>query len=181
MNFAGFFSRRFLLYYQIFVSFAPRGPNENNGCRMVERELGKLESVRGISPAYLQRAAFVAVLSFLFFLAMMLAFSLRRNAGYFLLATAFLFVQLLTLFGWLTQRRVKFKIYEQGFVYKNQTCRWDEIESMDVRMESLLVGKHKIKCEIKKLGGAKIVLTEAVEGIEQIVERIGAEIEKSRE
>ena len=145
---------------------------------MIEQkpELGRLESVRGISPVFLQRAAFVAVLSFLFFIAMLVAFSIRQNLGYFLLATAFLLVQLLTLFGWLAQRRTEFKIYENGFSYKKQVCLWDEIESIDGKMESRPVGGAKINFEIRKTGGEKIVLTEAIQGVEEIIERINVKI-----
>jgi hypothetical protein len=145
---------------------------------MSELQLGKLESVHGISPVFMQRAAFVAVLSFVFFIAMLVAFSMRQNIGYFLLATAFLLVQLLTLFGWLMQRRTEFKIYENGFGYKKQICLWDEIDSMAVKTESRLVGGAKINCEIRKTDGAQIVLSEAIHGVDKIMERISAEIEK---
>ncbi|HEX8369313.1 MAG TPA: DUF6585 family protein [Pyrinomonadaceae bacterium] len=148
---------------------------------MSELQLGKLESVHGISPVFMQRAAVVAVLSFIFFVAMFIAFSIRQNIGYFLLATAFLLVQLLTLFGWLRARRTEFKIYENGFSYKKQTCRWDEIEAMAVKTESRLVGGAKINCEIRKTNGEKIVLNEALHGIDKIMERISAEIEKRSE
>src|SRR5215213_5960936 len=122
---------------------------------MSELQLGKLESVHGISPVFMQRAAVVAVLSFLFFIAMLVAFSMRQNIGYFLL------VQLLTLFGWLAQRRAQLKIYENGFAYKKQTCLWDEIESIDGKTENRSVGGEKINFEIRKTDGEKIVLTEA--------------------
>jgi hypothetical protein len=145
---------------------------------MSELQLGKLESVHGISPVFMQRAAFVAVLSFVFFIAMLVGFSIRQNVGYFLLATAFLIVQLLTLFGWLVQRRTEFKIYENGFGYKKQICRWDEIDSMAAKMESRLVGGEKINCEIRKTNGERIVLTETIHGVDKIMERISAEIEK---
>ncbi|HEX8247573.1 MAG TPA: DUF6585 family protein [Pyrinomonadaceae bacterium] len=144
-------------------------------------DFGRLETVYGISPAFMQRAAFVAVLSFVFFVVMLVAFSIRQNIGYFLLATAFLLVQLLTLFGWLVQRRTEFKIYENGFSYKKQSCRWDEIESMAVKTESRLVGGAKVNCEIRKNGGEKIVLNEALHGVDKIMERISAEIEKRSE
>jgi hypothetical protein len=143
-------------------------------------DLGRLEKVYGISPAYLQRAAFIAVLSFLFFIAMMTAFSLRRNIGYFLLATAFLLVQLLTLFGWLMQRRAEFKIYEKGFAYKNQTWSWDEIETIDAKMESRLPGAAKVNYEITKINGEKILLTESVRGVEEIIRRLEMEIGKRK-
>jgi hypothetical protein len=139
---------------------------------MSELQLGKLESVHGISPVFLQRAAVVAVLSFLFFILMLVAFSMRQNIGYFLLATAFLLVQLLTLFGWLKQRGAMLKVYERGFVYKKQTFRWDEIEAIDGKTESRPGGGEKINFEIRKTGGEKIVLTEAIHGVEKVIERI---------
>jgi hypothetical protein len=145
---------------------------------MQELQLGKLEGVHGISPVFMQRAAFIAVLSFVFFIAMLIGFSIRQNIGYFLLATAFLIVQLLTLFGWLVARRAEFRIYENGFGYKKQVCRWDEIESMAVRTESRLVGGDKINCEIRKTNGERIVLSETIHGVDKIMERIDAEIEK---
>lgn len=58
-----------------------------------------------ISPAQLQRAAFVAVLSFLFFLAMMFAYYIRQSALYFLLATAFLVVYIVTMISFVRLRR----------------------------------------------------------------------------
>lgn len=145
---------------------------------MTEMQLGKLEGVYGISPVFMQRAAVVAVLSFMFFVAMLVAFSIRQNIGYFLLATAFLLVQLLTLFGWLVQRRAEFKIYENGFSYKKHVCLWDEIDSMAVKTESRLVGGEKVNCEIRKTNGEKIVLNEAIHGVQKIMERISDEIEK---
>src|SRR5437773_12397915 len=51
------------------------------------KEVGKLPP-----PAQVQRAVFIAVLSFLFFLAMMIVFYIRQSMLYFLLATAFLIV-----------------------------------------------------------------------------------------
>jgi|GEM_PF-551537 len=149
---------------------------------MIEQkpELGRLESVHGISPVFLQRAAVVAVLSFLFFILMLVAFSMRQNIGYFLLATAFLLVQLLTLFGWLKQRNAALKVYEHGFVYKKQTFLWDEIESVNGKTESRAVGGEKINFEIRKTGGEKIVLTEAIHGVDKIIERINVENAKRK-
>jgi hypothetical protein len=138
--------------------------------------LGKLQGVYGTSPVFLQRAAIVAVVSFLFFLAMLAAFSIRQNIGYFLLATAFLFVQLFTLFGWITQRKNELKLFENGFTYLKYTCFWDEIAAMNLRMESRLISGGKINCEIIKTNGTKIVLTEAIGGINEIIERIDEEI-----
>jgi hypothetical protein len=63
------------------------------------------EDKRPMSPAQLQRAAFVAVLSFLFFLAMMFAYYIRQSALYFLLATAFLLVYIVTMISFVRLRR----------------------------------------------------------------------------
>jgi len=140
------------------------------------KSLGKLQAVYRTSPLYLQRAAIVAVVSFIFFLAMLVAFSIRQNLGYFLLATAFLFVQLFTLFGWITQRKNELKIYENGFTFRKNTCLWDEIKTMNIKMESRAISVSKINCEIIKTNGGKIVLTEAIDGIKEIIERIDEEI-----
>lgn len=96
-----------------------------------DKNLGKFVAIHGIAPAYLQRAAFIVVLSFLFFLAMMFAFYIRQSVGYFLLASAFLVLYLLTMFSWVMQRRSVVKIYENGLSYKNRSVRWNEIESVD--------------------------------------------------
>lgn len=141
-------------------------------------ELGRLERIYGISPVFMQRAAVITVLAFLFFIAMMIAFYIRQNIGYFLLATAFLIVQLFTLFGWLMARRSEFKIYEKGFSYKKQNWLWQEIESIKGKSESRVTGGAKAHFEIIKKSGEKIVLTEAIYGVNEIIERISTEMEK---
>jgi membrane protein YdbS with pleckstrin-like domain len=62
-----------------------------------------------ISPSQLQRAIFIAVLSFLFFLAMMFAYYIRQSALYFLLATAFLLVYIMTMISFVRLRRAESK------------------------------------------------------------------------
>jgi len=140
------------------------------------KTLGKLQAVHRTSPIFLQRAAILAVVSFVFFLAMMVAFSIRQHFGYFLLATAFLIVQLFTLFGWLIQRKNELKLHENGFTFRKKLCLWDEIESMKLTTESRVVSGAKIECEILKMNGEKIVLTEAIDGIQEIINRIDEEI-----
>ena len=92
---------------------------------------GRLIKIYGIHPAYMQRAVFVAVLSFIFFLAMMFAFYLRQHFGYFLLSTAFLIVYLATLFSWVMQRRNVVKVSEFGFEYRKFACGWAELVSIE--------------------------------------------------
>ena len=130
---------------------------------MTEQNLGKLESIHAIAPAFLQRAVIVIVLSFIFFLAMMFGFYIRQNIGYFLLSTAFLIVYIFTMFSWVMMRKNIVKIYENGLTYKKFTARWNEIEAVN-------------RYEIRKTKGEKIVLSESIQGVEQIIERIKKEI-----
>lgn len=58
-----------------------------------------------LPPGQIQRAVFIAVLSFLFFLAMMFAFYLRQSMLYFLLATGFLIVYIVTMISFVRLRR----------------------------------------------------------------------------
>ena len=96
-----------------------------------ENDLGKLVAIHGIAPAYLQRAIFIVILSFLFFLAMMLVYYIRQNILYFLLASAFLIIYLVTLFSWVMQRKNVVEMHENGLKYKKRSARWSEIERVD--------------------------------------------------
>lgn len=142
---------------------------------MIERNLGKLESVHGIAPAFLQRAAIIAVLSFVFFLSMLVIFSLVQNFVYFLLATAFLIVELVTLFIWVSQRRNEFQMFENGFVYRKQEVFWREIES--VKAEN----RQKTQVEIVLRSEEKFLLGSATYGVEVIARRVEAKIADNSE
>jgi hypothetical protein len=58
-----------------------------------------------MSPAQTQRAAFIAILSFMFFLATMFAFYIRQSMLYFLLATGFLILYLVMMVSFLRLRK----------------------------------------------------------------------------
>ncbi len=58
-----------------------------------------------MSPAHIQRVAFIAILSFLFFLGMMFVYYLRGSLLYFLLATAFLVVYVITMISFVKLRK----------------------------------------------------------------------------
>ena len=109
-----------------------------------EQNLGRLLAVHGIAPAYLQRAVFLVVLSFIFFLAMMFAYYILQNIIYFMLATAFLIVYLITLFSWFVQRRSVVQIYEGGISFKKQSAAWDEIAELDDKGVISLKDNQKI-------------------------------------
>ena len=93
--------------------------------------LGKLVSVHGIAPSHLQKAVFIAILSFLFFLAMMFAFYIRQQIGYFLLSTAFLIVYLITMFSIVMQRRRVIEVLERGMLFKGNAVYWDQITAVE--------------------------------------------------
>ncbi len=143
---------------------------------MSELQLGKLESVHGISPVFKQRAFVVAVVSFVFSTTMTIAFLVRPGFVFVLLGTAFLVVGLFTLFGWLGQKKTEFRLFENGFSYKKFVCLWNEIESINVKAESQLIGGAKINCLVRKIGGQEIVLTEVIEDLEIIVKIINGKM-----
>lgn len=97
-----------------------------------EPSLGKLISVHGTSPVYVQRAAVVATLSFVFFMAMLIAFYIRQHFGYFLLSTAFLIVFIFTMIGWWMQRRNAVQVYTTGITRGKSILIWDQVVSADL-------------------------------------------------
>jgi hypothetical protein len=123
---------------------------------------GRLIKIYGIHPAYMQRAVFVAVLSFIFFLAMMFAFYLRQHFGYFLLSTAFLLVYLATLFSWVMQRRNVVKVSEFGFEYRKFACTWAELMSVERSAERN--GGIAVNSKDRKT----ITIPSSINGIEEI-------------
>jgi hypothetical protein len=134
------------------------------------KDLGRIVAVHGVSPAYLQRAVFIVILSFLFFLGMMVAFYIIQNFIYFLLASAFLVVYLVTLFSWVSQRRNVVKIYEHGVEYRKFSCRWNEIEAVTDS------GDDRSKLDITTKAGGKITLSDTIIGLDQIASFIRAKI-----
>lgn len=93
-------------------------------------DLGSLIGTHGISPVYLQRAAIVAVISFLFFLIGLMFFYIQQSIGYFILSTAFLVVYIFTMIGWVMQKRHVVSLYENGITYKKFSSTWDELKSV---------------------------------------------------
>lgn len=136
---------------------------------MPEPELGQLKGVFGVSPAVLQRAAAVAFLSFVFFLLMMFGFYLRQNIGYFLLATAFLVVNLFTLIGWFAIRKKTVRIYEHGIRFRDFAATWDEITAVESRSDAGKLTSEKASVAITRTDGKSVVLPNSIDRIEEIV------------
>ena len=134
-------------------------PNQN---------LGRIVTIHGVQPAYLQRAVFVVVLSFIFFLGTMVIFYLQQGFVYFLLSTAFLIIYLVTMTGWILQRRNIVKIYENGIEYRKYSCLWDEIESISAGEANTV--------DIKTKAGGKFTLPNTLAGLDQIIRTIKSKL-----
>ncbi|MBK7801866.1 MAG: hypothetical protein IPJ55_04150 [Chloracidobacterium sp.] len=130
-------------------------------------DLGRLVSIFGIHPSYLQRAVFVAVLSFLFFIAMMFAFYMRQQFGYFLLATAFLFVYIVTMLSWVVQRKNLVKVYQDGIEYRKFSCKWSEIDTVSKETE-----RQRDPIVIKSKDGRTVLIPASIAGINELFDFI---------
>lgn len=140
-------------------------PSETSGT------LGKLVSLHTVAPIHVQRAAIVAVLSFIFFLAMLVMFSYRRQFGYFILATAFMAVEIFTLLGLFSQRRNVLKIFEKGLCYKKQCLSWGEIQALEQNPKSGL--------SIIKKDSGKLVLPATLYELDQAHRKISLALASS--
>ena len=109
-----------------------------------KEELGKPVAIFPLAPAYIQRAVILIVLSFLFFMAMMFTYYIRASGLYFLLATAFLILYLVTLISFVTQRKTQLKIFENGFAYKTVSVLWTEMTTVDEDGTIVLAGGKRI-------------------------------------
>lgn len=132
------------------------------------QNLGKLISVHGTSPAFLQRAAIVAILSFFFFLTMLIAFYIRQQFGYFVLSSSFLAVYLFTMIGWWMQKRNVVSIYENGITHRKFIASWDEIESSS---------RYDQGIRLISRSGFETVLPGSINNIEQLAVFISSKIQ----
>jgi len=96
-----------------------------------KKQLGRLIAVHPISPAHLQRAVLLAILSFIFFMSMMFAFYLLKNLVFFLLATAFLMIYLATMYSFITGRKKTVEVFENGLRIGKTSAIWSDVESVD--------------------------------------------------
>ena len=95
-------------------------------------ELGRLVNTYLTAPAFIQRAAIIAIVSFLFFLAMLIAFTARGQMIYLVLAGAFLVVNIFTLIGFVMQRRNEVKVFENGIIYRGNQVEWGDLVSAEI-------------------------------------------------
>jgi hypothetical protein len=125
--------------------------------------------VHTTSPLYLQRSAVVAGLAFVFFLIMMAAFYARQWFVYFLLATAFLVVNLFTLAGIWLQKRNTVRIYANGLRYKKSDLYWSDVVRLQLSEKAGLV--------LTDSGGRELVIPRSIGGIRSIADHIRSRIE----
>ena len=127
-------------------------------------DLGPLISIHGISPVFLQRAVIVAILSFLFFIITLLFFYIQQELMFFVMSTAFLVIYILTMIGWVMQKRNLVTIHENGVAYRKFAATWDEIKSVTADSRSGIT--------IVKLGGDSTVIGRSIAGVNEIAATI---------
>ena len=125
-----------------------------------QSDLGKLISVHAIQPVYVQRAAFVVILSFIFFLLSMFIYYIRQSALYFLLATAFMGIYIITMISWVLQRKRVVELHENGIRFRGRPVPWAAIR--EVRDDQHL--------DLKT--GKSIVLPQTLNGLEELMASI---------
>jgi hypothetical protein len=118
--------------------------------------LGRLVEKHSTAPAFIQRAAFIALLAFIFFLAMLIAFVIRQQVGYLVLAAAFLVLNIFTLIGFIVQRQNEVAVFDYGFRYRNASASWPEVVSIDDLDRGL---------SIVKTDGSVIVIPRSIDGL----------------
>jgi hypothetical protein len=96
-----------------------------------QKNLGRLVAVHPISPAHLQRAVLLAILSFVFFLSMMFAFYLMQSLVFFLLATAFLVIYLVTMYSFITGKKKAVEVFENGVRMGKISSSWSEVSGVN--------------------------------------------------
>ena len=127
-------------------------------------ELGRLVSTYGTSAVYLQRAAVVVVLSFLFFLLTLILYNMWGDIVYFLLSSAFLILHVFTLVGWWMRKRDVVRLYENGIAFRKFRATWGQIVRVEARADTGVT--------ITKQGGQTATLGRSVAEIGKIARTI---------
>src|SRR5436190_7084791 len=122
-------------------------------------------AVHRTAPSFIQRAAVIALLSFAFFLAMLIAFLVRQQFGYLILAAAFFVVNVFTLIGFMIQRQNTVSVFQNGLRYKKAEAAWAEVVSIDDDEAGISIVKYngavvKIPRSIDDLGRLNALIRE---------------------
>ena len=122
-------------------------------------------AVHRTAPSFIQRAAVIALLSFAFFLAMLIAFLVRQQFGYLILAAAFFVVNVFTLIGFMIQRQNIVSVFQNGLRYRKGETAWAEVVSIDDDDAGISIVKYdgaviKIPRSIDDLGRLNALIRE---------------------
>src|SRR6476620_12706152 len=90
----------------------------------------------------------------------MVLFYLRDSILYFLLASAFLVIYLVTMLSWVMQRKNVVQVFEGGFSYRSKQASWNEIS--DVRNDGTIVLKDD----------KQVVISPAIDGLTALLDLI---------
>ena len=108
------------------------------------KDLGRSIAVYGPAPAFLQRAVFLTVLSFLFFVGTMFIYYIRQGFVYFILASAFLVLYVISLISFVAQRKNTLVIHQQGIEIKKDKILWTDIKCVSDEGVILLIDQRTI-------------------------------------
>jgi len=111
----------------------------------LNKQLGRLIAIHPISPAHMQRAVLLAVLSFIFFMSTMFAYYLLQKPLFFLLATAFLVIYLFTMYSFIMGRKKTVEVYEKGVRMGKISASWPDVEAIDDRGLVCIAGDKKLE------------------------------------
>ena len=134
--------------------------------------LGRIVATYPTAAAFVQRAAVVALVSFVFFLLMLVGFAIRQHFGYFLLATAFLVVYLFTMFGWWVQRRVVVTIHENGIAYRKFAAVWRDVAEVNEMTDA----KGSTTLTLTDQSGRSVAIPPTIDRIEQVAQIVRANV-----
>ena len=150
--------------------------------------LGELRSVHRFAARYTRWFFFslgkpLIAIAFLFSVMPTIAANIHTRAGlaalYLIYGAMVLGLIIRPLWQWTGQCKATLQVFQYGLAYTigdtTQTCKWDELQSISVRPE-----RATIAYVVRKANGEEIKLTEAIEGIEEIVKRIDDELETRR-
>ena len=132
-----------------------------------ETDLGPVVTEHRIAADQVQKVAIVAPLSFIFFLAMLVAFYLRNSLGYFILSSGFLVVYLFTMFGFFSMKKKVFRFHQNGISFKKMRLPFELISK--VHLDS------RVGLVIDSSEG-RLIVPQSISGLTQIATELDRRI-----
>jgi len=132
-----------------------------------ETDLGPIVTEHRIAADQVQKVAIVAPLSFIFFLAMLVAFYLRNSLGYFILSSGFLVVYLFTMFGFFSMKKKVFRFHHHGISFKK------------IRLPFELISKVHLDSRVGLVidsSEGRLIVPQSISGLAQIATELDRRI-----